>query len=127
MPSTQSYMARLITDAGGEYIYKGNDSKRSVPIGLETAYQLIQQADYWLNVGSASSLSQLQALNPRFATARAVKNHRVYNNNRRITPAGGSDFWESAAMQPDVVLRDLIHILHPELAGDSLYYYKQLE
>ena len=127
MPSTQSYMARLITDAGGEYIYKGNDSKRSVPIGLETAYQLIQQADYWLNVGSASSLSQLQVLNPRFATARAVKNHRVYNNNRRTTPAGGSDFWESAAMHPDVVLRDLIYILHPELAGDSLYYYKQLE
>jgi iron complex transport system substrate-binding protein len=55
-----------------------------------------------------------------------------------MTAAGGSDFWESAVVRPDVVLRDLITILHPEAllpdagslpdaGADTLYYYKKLE
>ena len=32
-----------------------------------------------------------------------------------------------AVVRPDVVLRDLIHIFHPELVSDSLYYYRHLE
>lgn len=43
MPSTQSYMAQLVTDAGADYIYKENTSNSSAPIGLETAYGLIQK------------------------------------------------------------------------------------
>ena len=35
--------------------------------------------------------------------------------------------WESAVVRPDVVLRDLIHIFHPELVSDSTYYYRHLE
>ena len=27
---------------------------------------------------------------------------------------GGSDFWESGIVHPDIVLRDLVTILHPE-------------
>lgn len=127
MPSTQSYMARLVNDAGARYLYQENHSNRSTPIGLETAYELIQQADYWIHVGSATSLSELKAMNPKFADAKAVKENNVYNNNLRMTPQGGNDYWESAVVRPDVVLRDLIHIFHPELVSDSLYYYRQLK
>ncbi|MDD3038663.1 ABC transporter substrate-binding protein [Bacteroides sp.] len=127
MPSTQSYMAQLVTDAGADYIYKENTSNSSVPIGLETAYGLIQKADYWINVGSPSTLGELKAMNPKFADAKAVREKTVYNNNLRLTPAGGNDYWESAVVHPDIVLRDLIHIFHPELISDSTYYYRHLE
>jgi iron complex transport system substrate-binding protein len=127
MPSTQSYMARLIADAGADYIYKENNSNSSTPIGLETAYGLIQKADYWINVGSVNTLDELKSVNPKFADAKAVHEKRVYNNNLRSTPAGGNDYWESAVVRPDVVLRDLIHIFHPELVSDSLYYYRHLQ
>ena len=127
MPSTQSYMAQLVTDAGADYIYKENTSNSSAPIGLETAYGLIQKADYWINVGTASTLDELKNMNPKFADAKSVRDKTVYNNNLRITATGGNDYWESAVVRPDVVLRDLIHIFHPELVSDSTYYYRHLE
>ena len=127
MPSTQSYMVQLVTDAGADYIYKENTSNSSAPIGLETAYGLIQKADYWINVGTASTLDELKNMNPKFADAKSVRNKTVYNNNLRITATGGNDYWESAVVRPDVVLRDLIHIFHPELVSGSTYYYRHLE
>ncbi|MDE6086069.1 MAG: ABC transporter substrate-binding protein [Muribaculaceae bacterium] len=35
MPSTQNYVARLVTDAGGHYIYEKNTGNTSQPIDLE--------------------------------------------------------------------------------------------
>ena len=53
---------------------------------------------------------------------------RVYHNTRRRTAAGGSDFWESGSAYPDRTLKDLIHILHPELLPDrTLYYFRHLQ
>lgn len=127
MPSTQSYMAQLVTDAGADYIYKENTSNSSAPIGLETAYGLIQKADYWINVGMASTLDELKAVNPKFTDAKSVREKTAYNNNLRLTATGGNEYWESAVVRPDIVLRDLIHIFHPELVSDSLYYYRHLE
>lgn len=127
MPSTKSYMAQLVADAGADYIYKENTANSSAPIGLETAYGLIQKADYWINVGSAATLDELKTINPKFSDAKAVREKTVYNNNLRLTATGGNDYWESAVVHPDIVLRDLIHIFHPELVSDSLYYYRHLE
>lgn len=128
MPSRRSYMVRLIEDAGGSYVYDGNESNASVPVTLEEAYLLAGGADYWLNVGQLNTLDALKAQNPRFTAIPAVESGCVYNNNRRQTPAGGSDFWESGVVFPDRVLRDLIAILHPELLPEKrLYYYQRLE
>ena len=127
MPSTKSYMAQLVNDAGADYIYKENTSNNSAPIGLETAYGLIQKADYWINVGMASTLDELKAVNPKFTDAKSVREKTAYNNNLRLTATGGNEYWESAVVRPDIVLRDLIHIFHPELVSDSLYYYRHLE
>ena len=127
MPSTKSYMAQLVNDAGADYINKENTSNSSAPSGLETAYGLIQKADYWINVGMASTLDELKAVNPKFTDAKSVREKTAYNNNLRLTATGGNEYWESAVVRPDIVLRDLIHIFHPELVSDSLYYYRHLE
>ena len=51
MPSTQSYAARLIADAGGHYVYQKNTGNASAPIDMEEAYLLASDTDMWLNVG----------------------------------------------------------------------------
>lgn len=125
MPPTHSYMVRLIEDAGGEYIYTKNDSNTSVAVDLEEAYLLANAADFWINVGPCNTLAELTAQNPKFAGIPVVANRKVYNNNRRQTPTGGSDFWESGVVRPDLVLRDLKTILSG--GSDPTCYYKRLE
>jgi iron complex transport system substrate-binding protein len=127
MPGDESYMVRLIGDAGGRYVCAGVASRDSRPIDIEEAYLAMQSADVWLNTNHYNTLAELVADNPRFAMTRPVSTGRVYNNNARTPSAGGSDFWESGVVRPDVVLSDLVKILHPEEGVDSLYYYKQLK
>lgn len=130
MASTQSYVARLIADAGGDYIYRKNTSNRSLPIDLEEAYMLASQADMWINVGSAATLGELKTQYPKFADVRCIGNGAVYNCDKRLNAAGGNDYWESGVVRPDAVLHDLIAIFHPEaLAQDDreLIYYRRLE
>lgn len=129
MPSSRSYAVRIVEDAGGRYVYDGNHGTASQPIDLEQAYVLTREADYWINVGQYATLEDLRRDNPRFVGAKAVREGRVYSSDRRSTAAGGSDFWESAVVNPDVVLRDLVAILHPELnlVSEELTYYKRIE
>ncbi len=127
MPSTASYAVRLITDAGGDYIYRKNTGNSSTPIDLEEAYLLASEADRWLNVGMASTLDELKAACPKFADTRCFQNGQVYNNNARTNAAGGNDYWESAVVNPDLLLRDLVKIFHPELVEEDFVYYKQLK
>ncbi len=125
MPSDDSYMVQLVEDAGGDYIYKGNrPSGGSRGISLEEALLLVDKADIWLNVGQCMSLDELRNAAPHFAKMSVVERGDVYNNNRRRSPSGGSDFWESAIVRPDVVLSDLAKIMKGR--SDSLYYHHRL-
>lgn len=127
MASTSSYIARLIADAGGDYIYKRNTSSTSLPIDLEQATLLTSAADVWINVGSITSLDDLRGQFPKFSDVECVRNGSVYNCDRRSSVGGGNDFWESGVVYPDIILRDLIKIFHPELISDEFVYYRRLE
>ncbi|MBD5236936.1 MAG: ABC transporter substrate-binding protein [Bacteroidales bacterium] len=127
MPSTESYVARLVKDAGGDYIYKKNTGNASMPIDLEEAYKLTSQVDMWLNVGMANSLDELRRSCPKFSDTRCFRNGYVWNNNLKINAAGGNDYYESAVVNPDILLRDLVKIFHPELVEEDFVYYKQLK
>lgn len=127
MPSTDNYVIRLINDAGGNYIYNRNTGNTSLPIDLEEAYLLTARADMWINVGRAQSLDDVKAMCPKFTDTRCFRNGYVYNNNARTNAGGGNDFYESAVVNPDLVLRDLVKIFHPELVEEDFVYYRQLE
>lgn len=127
MPSAGSYAVRLIEDAGGDYIYKKNTGNASTPVDMEEAYLLASAADLWLNVGMASTLGEVKAACPKFADTRCFRNGYVYNNNACTNAAGGNDYFESGVVHPELVLRDLIKIFHPELVEEDFVYYKRLK
>lgn len=128
MPGSKSYQIRLIEDAGGQYIYNdaSADASSSV-IDIETALMLSSGADVWLNTGSVQSMTDFKAAVPRMTDVKAVRTGMVFNNTARLSTTGGNDYYESGVVNPDIVLRDLVKILHPDLVSDSLVYYKQLK
>ncbi|MFP4030108.1 MAG: ABC transporter substrate-binding protein [Desulfococcaceae bacterium] len=127
-PRGQSYVARLIRDAGGDYLWADTQGVGSEPMDIETVYDRALTADVWINTGLWTSLEDALSADPRFAEIRPLKTGRVFNNNKRLNPWGGNDYWESGVLRPDVILADLIKIFQPALAPDhELFYYRRLE
>jgi iron complex transport system substrate-binding protein len=124
----RSYMARFLADAGGDYLWADDQSTGGLVLSIEAAYERARRAELWLNPAlSVRRLSDIAALDPRLASLPAVAAGQVWNNDLRLSPGGGSDYFESATVNPDKVLVDLVKILHPELLADRSYtYYRKV-
>ena len=118
MPSGASYMARLFADAGADYFYKDETSTAaSLALNFETVLSNFHDADIWLNAPT-TTLEALYQMDSRHNLFRSAREGRVYAFYRRTLPDGANDFWESAVARPDLVLKDLIWALHPNLLPD---------
>lgn len=123
-----SYISKLISDAGGNYLWKDLNSDISMPFGIENVYVKALSADYWLNTGNADHREDITSLDNRLGELPSFRNGNVFNNNNRITPGGGNDYWESGSINPQVILKDIASIIHPGLfPGYKLFYYKKIE
>jgi iron complex transport system substrate-binding protein len=94
---------------------------------LKKVYLQSAKADYWLNIGSVLTKSDIEAFDPRLASIAPFINNNLYNNNNRISPGSGNDYWESGTLNPQVILKDIASILHPELFTKfNLFYYRKI-
>ena len=128
VPGGQSYMARAIADAGGDYLWSETHNKGGIPLDFERVFLKASQADIWINTSSYRDLSSLFSSDKRFRLFEAAKTGAVFNNNRQLNDYGGNNIWERGIVYPDEVLSDLIKIFHPELRRDvPFFFYKQLQ
>jgi len=119
-----SYISKIIHDAGGEYLWKDQISDISMPMSLESVYIKSQEADIWINSGSALSIEDILSIDPRLANLPPVLNGKVFNNMKALSHTGGNAYWESGVLEPQAVLKDLASIFHPGLfpGYDPCYY-----
>jgi iron complex transport system substrate-binding protein len=123
-----SFISTMISDAGGDYLWSDVKSSKSMPYGIESVYLRGMNADYWLNISSVNSKKEILNLDGRLAELPCFKNGNLYNNNKKITPRGGNDYWESGSVLPHLLLKDIATILHPGLfTGSVLTYYRKLD
>lgn len=128
IPGGNSYLAVLLDDAGAKYIARENRGHESFVISMEEAFLKAEKSDYWIHVGSVRSKTEILETDIRFKNFFLFNKGHIFNNNKRSTPEGGNDFWESGAVYPDSVLADLIRIFHPEMMPDSLLtYYMEIK
>jgi iron complex transport system substrate-binding protein len=129
VPDTDSYMTQFLRDAGARYHWdRAKAPSGSLALSFEAVAPVALAADYWIHMGSMMTRADLLAQDSRYAAFSPFKTGRVFNNNRRTNAQGANDYWESGAVRPDVLLADLIRILHPELLPRwSLYYYHPLK
>lgn len=123
MPGGKSFAAAFFVDASANYPWADTTDTGSLYLAFEAVFDKAKEADYWLNLGYVPDLKSLTDQDARFADFAAYQNGNVWNNDARTTANGGNDYYESAVANPDVVLADLIAILHPELLPEHTFTY----
>lgn len=128
MPGKESYIAELLQDAGANYLFAELvEGTGASPLAFEIVYEKAKDADYWLNIGFSSDINALLSEDARYGEFKAVAEGKVYNNNARVNPNGGTDYYEGGVANPDLVLKDLVKIFYPDLLPDyELFYYTKV-
>ena len=124
MPAGQSFMGQLFRDAGGDYFYANDTTTGSLPLNVETVLKNFAETDVWLNV-NFSTIDELIKTDSKHEFFHPVITRQVYNFNKRLLPSSANDFWESAVARTDLLLGDVIAILHPELLPDYEFVYAE--
>ncbi|MCF6365829.1 MAG: ABC transporter substrate-binding protein [Bacteroidales bacterium] len=128
IPGGKSNIAQLVKDAGGNYLWSETKEKHNIPLNIEDVYLKANRADVWLNTGQANSINNVIETDKRLNEFKAIQTNSVYNRNKRLNKSGGNDYMESGTVRPDLILKDLIKILHPELLPEhNLFYYTKLQ
>ncbi len=126
MPAGQSYAAQLFRDAGADYYYNNDSTTGSIASNIEEALIHFNQADIWVGT-QAPSLQALESTNSKYKLFKAFRHGQVYNYNKRTNASGGNDYWESGVARPDLLLKDMVKICHPQLLpAYELTYMEQL-
>ncbi len=114
VPGGQSYMARIIADAGGRYLWAEDENTGSLALDFNQVLAVAQDADYWFikwtNINTLSDLQGAFDLNKEMA---AFQNKRVY-----VCDTDKTRFFDRIPFHPEVLLREFAAILHPELFPD---------
>jgi iron complex transport system substrate-binding protein len=128
MPGGQNYAAKLLKDAGCVYLWSADSTSGFLQLSFESVYARAKEADLWIGVGSFKKLEEIKATEERYTLFKPFKEQQVYSYDARKGAKGGSEFLELGYLRPDLILKDLVKIAHPELLPDyTLYFHKRLE
>ena len=125
IPGGNSTMGRLYQDAGADYVFASLSNSGSVPLAFETVFDRGGNADIWLikyNQPQDKTFSELERDYAPYARFKAFQDRKVYGCNTNHVP-----FYEESPFHPELLLKDLIKIFHPELLPDyDLKYFSNL-
>ena len=126
VPNGESWAAKLLADANANYLWKETKGTGSNKLNVETVLEKARHADFWITPFGATSKEELLMNNVHYQHLDAFKKNNVYLANKK-GPTGGLIFYELSPSKPDIILKDLIKILHPELLPEhELYFYSQI-
>jgi iron complex transport system substrate-binding protein len=125
VPAGGDYAGRLIADAGGSYPWETDTGTGSLELNFESVYAKAGQALLWLVTDNWQTTADALAADHRYGELAAVRNGQVWSATRAIGPGGGNDYWERGAARPDLVLGDLVAIMHPDRSpGHAFSFYR---
>ena len=110
-----SWMAQFLADAYTDYLWQETTETGSLSLSIESVLEKAQHADFWLNPSLHATQKELLEANSHYQQFDAFKKGKIYTHTNAKGATGGLLFFEIGPNKPDLVLKDLIHIFHPEL------------
>ncbi len=127
-PGGDSWAAQFLMDANVNYLWKETQETGSLSLSIESVLEKGKNADFWVSPSQFTSYRQLGQVNNHYRQFNAYKHKNVYTFANTIGETGGLLYYELAPQRPDLVLKDLIYIFHPELLPEhTLFFFKPLE
>ena len=128
VPQGQSWASLFLRDAKANYLWKETKGFGSLSLPFEKVFVKGQNAEFWIAPGDFSSLKQMSESSSHYTEFASFKNKKVYSYAVNKGPKGGIVYFELASARPDLVLKDLIKIFHPELLPNyNPFFFKKLE
>lgn len=118
LPSGSSPEAQLLKDANVDYLWSDTKGSGSLALNFESVLVKAQTADLWLNPSFYPSLQGIEKANSHYTKFKAFQEKEVYSFVNKTGETGGVLYYELGMARPDLVLKDLIKICHPELLED---------
>jgi iron complex transport system substrate-binding protein len=115
LPAGESFVAQFLADANLDYLWKNSKGKGSLSLSFESVFERAKEADFWIAPGHFSSKTEMLEHNKLYAEFKAFKKDNIYTSTLKKGKTGGVIYYELAPTRPDLVLKDLIKIAHPEL------------
>lgn len=128
LPQGDSWAALFLKDAKANYLWADSKGTGSLSLSFETVLDKAQDADYWIGPSQFTSLKEMTDANPHYGEFKAFQTQKVYSFSTKKGKKGGLMYFELSPNRPDLVLKDMISILHPEvLPGYKLYFFEKLK
>ena len=125
MPGGKNYGTVFFKDAGGNYVWSENNSESILQLSFESVYEKAGQADYWIGTATYNSLKEIEQADARYRDFKAFQSGNVFNYSAKISPSGGNAYFEMGYARPDIILKDLAKIFHPDEMRDHQFYFYQ--
>ncbi|MDH6282061.1 ABC transporter substrate-binding protein [Prescottella agglutinans] len=116
MPAGGSYIGEMLRAAGATYPWESDPATGSLQLNFETVYAQNGTAPIWIVMSDWATTGDAVAEDQRYGQLSAVKDGQVWSGTKDMGPTGGNNFYQLGVLRPDLVLGDLVAIVHPELA-----------
>ena len=121
-PAGNSYHAKLLKDAGLNYVFSEDPGTGSLAYSFEKILGMSTEIDLWLNPGFETKKEILQAF-PKSNLLPFINQSSLfcYSHN-------ANKYWERSACRPDLILADYAEMKNgPNVDGSKLVFYKKVQ
>ena len=127
LPGGKSWAAQFMADANANYLWKDTQETGSLSLSWERVLETGKNADFWIGPGLFTTYADLSDASMHYEQFTAFQQKKIFTYANTVGETGGLLYFELAPQRPDLVLKDLIHIFHPELVSEhESYFFKPL-
>lgn len=128
LPGGKSWAASFINDANADYLWSDTNATGSLSLSVESVLARAGNASFWVSPSQFISYNELDKASRHYRQFKAHKEKKIYTFANTKGDSGGLLFYELGPARPDLILKDLIYIFHPELLPEhQLFFFKPLQ
>lgn len=128
VPGGNSFIAKYLEDANTNYLWKDNENTGSIQLSFESVLDKAQNAEMWIGAGNFNTKAEMEKEYEGYALFDAYKTDNIYTYTKNKGDNEGLLFYELGPLRPDLILKDIIKVAHPEVLPDyETYFFKRLE